>query len=173
MLKDLLSDVGCMVLPFDGYHFPLEYLKSLPDANDRIYRRGAPDTFDVDTLRTDLERIKDSDETYISLPDFDHATADPQHDVHTFCRDSTEILLCEGLYLLAEHDGFAPVKEIFDVSIFMDADVDVCVNRLKRRNTCIPGYSPEEIERRVEQVDRENANIVAKTKKNAQIVVTA
>ena len=173
MLKDLLSDVGCMVLPFDGYHWPLEYLKSLPDANDIIYRRGAPDTFDAISLKTDLERIKDSDETVISLPDFDHATADPQHNVHTFCRESTNILLCEGLYLLAEHDGFAPVKDLFDVSIFVDADVDVCVDRLKRRNTCIPGYTPEEIQLRVEQVDRENANIVARTKKNANIVVNA
>jgi hypothetical protein len=50
-----------------------------------------------------------------------------------------------------------------DWTIFIQADVDVCVDRLKERNKCIPGYTPKEIEIRCEKVDRVNAELVSLT----------
>ena len=38
-------------------------------------------------------------------------------------------------------------------------DVDQCIERLKERNKCIPGYTPEEIEARCDDVDRKNAEL--------------
>lgn len=171
ILKELLSDVGFMVLPFDGYHYPLDYLKELPNSKEMIYRRGAPDTFDVPALKRDLERIKYGSEPIVKLPDFNHEIADPEDDAHTFDREHTNIVLCEGLYLLHDEHGFEEVKNLFDTSIYMDANVDDCVGRLKVRNKCIPGYTPEEIEIRCEEVDRVNALTVEKSKKHAHFVV--
>ena len=173
ILNDLLADVGCMVMPFDGYHYPLDYLKSLPEAQDFIYRRGAPDTFDSGALLRDLNRIKIGEEDIVRIPGFDHARGDPEHDAHAFCRANTNIVLVEGLYLLHDSHGFDNLKDIFDLSIFVAADVDDCVGRLKIRNKCIPGYTPEEIEIRCEKVDRVNAMLVEASKPRADIIVNS
>jgi len=49
--------------------------------------------------------------------------------------------------------------------------VDVCIERVKIRNQCIPGYTPEEIEVRCEKVDRVNAMTVMRSKDRAHVVV--
>ena len=76
-----------------------------------------------------------------------------------------------GLYLLHDEDGWETTKDLFDYSIFVDADVDMCIERVKIRNKCIPGYTEEEIEERCEIVDRVNAMTVDRSKKRADFVV--
>ena len=49
--------------------------------------------------------------------------------------------------------------------------MEECVKRLKVRNRCIPGYTPEEIDIRCEKVDRANAEMVQKTKNSAEYCV--
>ena len=49
-----------MVLPADGYHMKLSDLKT----QDLVYRRGAPDTFDVERFKNDLAGEK------LALPSF-------------------------------------------------------------------------------------------------------
>lgn len=62
------------------------------------------------------------------------------------------MVICEGLYLLHDRDGWDEVANAFDLKIFMNANLDECMRRVKIRNTCIPGYTPEEIAVRVEKV---------------------
>ena len=82
-LKDILSDIGCFVLPFDGYHIPMADLEASPNAEDLIYRRGAPDTFYPGKLLDDIKRIKNSrSESIIRIPGFDHEKGDPEPDQH-------------------------------------------------------------------------------------------
>jgi uridine kinase len=57
------------------------------------------------------------------------------------------------------------------MKIFINSDVDACVERLKVRNLCIPGYTPEEIIVRCEVVDRKNAVTVMKSRFRADAVV--
>ena len=156
-------------MPFDGYHYPLECLKSFPDPEDAIYRRGAPFTFDPAALLRDLDRIRNGTEELIRVPAFDHAAGDPEPDKHAFDRHRHKALICEGLYLLL--DEWEEVRSMFDFKIYMDADLDKCIERLKIRNLCIPGYTPEEIVKRCDEVDRENALLVLKTKHLADLVV--
>ena len=176
MLASQLDDKGlsCMVCPHDGYHYPLQHLRTFPDADDFVYRRGAPDTFDPRALYRDLDRIKHDtvgDEVVIKLPAFDHATADPEPDTHIFDRNFHKVVLCEGLYLLHDQDGWEEIASLFDLKIFMNSDIDVCIERVKVRNRCIPGYTPEEIDIRCEKVDRVNALTVLRSKYRADIVV--
>ena len=63
------------------------------------------------------------------------------------------------------------VADCFDLTIFMNSNIDVCVERVKIRNQVIPGYSPEEISLRAEKVDRVNALTVLRSKARADIVV--
>jgi pantothenate kinase len=75
LLAASLDELGChsMVMPHDGYHYPMDRLRVFPDAPDAIYRRGAPDTFDAAALLRDLRRIRDGEEQLVPVPAFDHA----------------------------------------------------------------------------------------------------
>ena len=76
--------------------------------------------------------------------------------------------LVKGLYILRE-DWW--LLEFFDHKVFLDADIDLCIEALKERNKCIKGYTEEEVATRCEVVDRKNAEVAAETKANANIVV--
>lgn len=144
----------------------------MPDSKDLIYRRGAPDTFDANRLKQDLRRIRNgTDEQIVRTPGFDHAIGDPAPDEHEFDRTKHRVVFCEGLYLLHDEEGWKDVNDVFDYSIFVNADVDACIERLKIRNKCIPGYTEDEIEIRCELVDRQNAMIVDRSKARANMVV--
>lgn len=175
LLASMLDEkkLGCFVTPHDGYHYPMEYLKTQPDAEDLIYRRGAPDTFDPAVLQRDLLRIKDGDEHVIKLPAFNHSRGDPEPDTHIFDRHHHKIVMCEGLYLLHDEDGWNEIADIFDLTIFLNTPIEVCLERVKIRNQCIPGYTPEEIAVRTEVVDRANALKVVASRDRADYVVRA
>jgi pantothenate kinase len=166
-----LREPGSLVMPFDGYHYAMRDLKNFSNPDDAIYRRGAPDTFDVDALKRDLQRIRYGSEATILLPGFDHSVGDPEDDAHIFVREGHRIVITEGLYLLHEEQGWKDVRDYFDYSVFVDADIDVSMARLKERNKVIPGYTVEEIEVRVDAVDRINALTVVETKNRANLVV--
>ncbi len=171
ILVDMMADVGAVLIPFDGYHYPIAALKALPNADDAIYRRGAPDTFDEKALKRDLERIRYGKEELIKFPAFDHARGDPDPDVHEFHRGVHRVIVVEGLYLLHDDGGWEDVKSFFDFSVFVNAHVETCIHRLKMRNRAIPGYSPDEIEIRCEIVDRVNALTVERSKARADVLV--
>jgi pantothenate kinase len=165
--------VMSMTMPHDGYHYTIDYLKSFVHSDDVIYRRGAPDTFDPASLYRDMDRIRNNPlgEDLIKVPGFDHAKGDPEPDQHVFDRRHHDVVICEGLYLLHDEDGWSDIKELLDFSIFMESDVDICVERVKIRNQCIPGYSREEIIERAEKVDRINAITVLASKHRADVIV--
>ena len=158
-------------MPMDGYHYPLSTLKSFENANDLVYRRGAPDTFDSQSLMNDLSQIKKGLETFV--PDFDHAVGDPIPNAFKFESQNSAVVICEGLYLLHEDDGWNGIGDLLEFTVFIDADVDICVQRLKIRNLCIPGYTKEEIELRCDAVDRVNAMTVISSRGRANLIVSS
>lgn len=162
---------NALVMPMDGYHYSKEQLNAMENPEDVVYRRGAPDTFDPASLEKDLERIMEGDEERVSIPGFDHAVGDPQADQHTFVRSEHDIVICEGIYLLHDDDGWAEIKKNLDYSIYIQADIDTCIDRLKERNKCIPGYTEEEIAVRCDLVDRKNAEMAQTSKAFATQVV--
>lgn len=165
ILSSLLSN--SIVMPMDGYHIPMADLQKFPNAEDAIYRRGAPDTFDPASLEKALEKIVKGKDATVSIPGFDHAKGDPEKDKHTFVRSEHSIVICEGIYLMHQGDGWENIKSFFDYIIYIKIDIDTCIERLKERNKCIPGYTPEEIEIRCDAVDRVNAETVEKSRQFA------
>ena len=173
ILSDILKNLQItnMIMPMDGYHYPLSTLKSFENANDLVYRRGAPDTFDSQSLMNDLSQIKKGLETFV--PDFDHAVGDPIPNAFKFESQESAVVICEGLYLLHEDDGWNGIGDLLEFTVFIDADVDICVQRLKIRNLCIPGYTKEEIEVRCDAVDRVNAMTVLSSRGRATLIVSS
>lgn len=173
ILGELLQEqcIPTMVMPFDGYHLTMETLRLFPHADEVIYRRGAPDTFDPQALQRDLDKIRNGNDQIVKVPGFDHARGDPEPDAHAFDRAAHKVVICEGLYLLHDQDGWAEICHRFDRSIFVNANVEMCIQRLKIRNKCLPGYTAEEIDLRCEKVDRANAMIVARSMTRADTIV--
>lgn len=171
LLSEILrtNNISNMVIPMDGYHYSISKLKTFENAEDMIYRRGAPDTFDAISLKRDVAKIKENN--VVHVPDFDHAIGDPIPEVFQFEPFVHSVVICEGLYLLHEGGDWEGLGDMFDLTVFIRADVDECINRLKIRNLCIPGYSKEEILVRCEKVDRQNAMTVLDSMHKADIVV--
>lgn len=170
LLSEILKNefhISNVVIPMDGYHYPLKVLQTFDNSVDVIYRRGAEDTFDSDELFNTLMKIKSGPEETVYIPGFDHAKGDPEQDMYKYKRSDHSVVICEGLYLLHWHR----IQQIFDYTVFIDANVDACISRLKVRNQCIPGYTKEEIEIRCEEVDRVNAMVVLKSKEYANLIV--
>jgi pantothenate kinase len=137
-LGDGYGENHAIVMPMDGYHIPLQDLAESDNAADLIYRRGAPDTFDPAALFEKLNEIAYGDAETVTLPGFDHAKGDPVPNQHTFTRSENKVVIVEGIYLLHDSDGWEVMKRLFDWTIYIDADVDTCIERLKIRNKCIP-----------------------------------
>jgi pantothenate kinase len=158
-----------MIMPHDGYHIALA---NLPN-QDAIYRRGAPDTFDVNSLLMDLEKLKNGPDEIMALPGFDHAVGDPAYGAHIFERNQHDVVICEGLYLLHNDDGWEKVKDMFDFCIYIESNIDACIERLKVRNSVIPGYTLEELHVRCDAVDRVNAMMVQRSRNRADMHVSS
>lgn len=171
ILSQNLADQGCLLMPMDGYHYSMDQLRQFPNPKDAIYRRGAPDTFDVASLRQALEHIKCGHQSIVKLPGFDHARGDPEPDAYTFDRTQHRLVILEGLYLLHDQGGWETIAPYLDLTVFIDADIDLCMDRLKIRNQCIPGYTKAEIELRCDVVDRANAILVDQTRQRAHLLV--
>lgn len=170
LVQRLVAALGpiAMALPMDGFHWPLQHLRERPDAEDAIYRRGAPDTFDREGFSSALHSLRGfADGERVAWPGFDHAAGDPvpgQYDVEV---GRHTVIIVEGIYVLL----WPEAAKQFDLKIFLDADVEMCLEQLKVRNQCIPGYTAEQIAARVEKVDRSNAEHAMASKPMADVVV--
>lgn len=174
----------CLVAPMDGFHLPLASLRKRKDADEAIYRRGAPDTFEPGALKARLDEIREDTgpstvrrlaqngpASTVDWPSFDHSVGDPVPGNLRFHRNQHRMVLIEGLYLLHNGDGWHGVAERFDHRVYLEADLEECLARVKVRNRAIPGYTPEEIDERTDKVDRANALIVQASAGRADAVV--
>eukprot|EP00928_Gymnodinium_smaydae_P001543 TRINITY_DN10560_c0_g2_i1.p1 TRINITY_DN10560_c0_g2~~TRINITY_DN10560_c0_g2_i1.p1 ORF type:complete len:597 (+),score=71.28 TRINITY_DN10560_c0_g2_i1:182-1792(+) len=173
ILRKLLGE-RCIVLGMDGFHVPLDDLRKRPDASEAIYRRGAPDTFDAFELERRLALVADPrGPVEVEWPGFDHEVGDPTPGSERFAREHHRIVIVEGLYLLLDEAPWCRLRTLFDWCLYLDSDVDACIERVKERNKVIPGYTAEEIARRCEEVDRRNAMLVMGSAGNAHASIPA
>jgi len=139
-----------VLLPMDGYHIPRSQLDA-----EGLRRRGAPWTFDHVRLREDLIRLKR--EHCGTFPDFDHAVKDPEEGA-IIITPHHRIVIVEGLYLLLQEWNLSP---IFDLTVFVECDTDVAVERLARRHVqCGLEADFESAQRRIAENDILNAETI-------------
>lgn len=138
------------LFPMDGYHLDDTVLRTM----GRLAFKGAVDTFDAHGLRHMLLRLKANEDDVIAVPVFDRSIEIARAGGRLIPQ-STEIIVCEGNYLLLRQAPWDRLKQIFDVTIFVDVDVEVLRLRLQTR-WLDAGLDAQEISRKVEENDLPN-----------------
>jgi len=167
-ISNYVEGVRCVVLPMDGFHFYRQELDQFPDPKLAHERRGAEWTFDVNKFVSLLTSAKE--QGHGSFPSFDHSVGDPlENDIHI--TDEVDIVIVEGLYMCLRTDGWEKLAPVFDESWFLNADIDVAMDRVVRRHMQSWNWPEERARERAEKNDRPNGLFVLETIKNASTVV--
>lgn len=101
----------------DGFHHTNVYLNNhyRNDTNDLLaLHKGAPDTFNIESLKQHLIDIKEKEISY--WPIYDRTIHDPIDNAITV---KEKIILIEGNYLLLNKDKWKDLKEYSDYNIFV------------------------------------------------------
>ena len=169
LAERIVAAIGdqAVVVPMDGFHLHNDELARL----GRSDRKGAPDTFDVAGYAALLRRLRVETMHTVYAPAFDRSrelsvagaiAVRPEH----------RLVVTEGNYLLYDAPGWSDLLPLFDETWFVQGDEDVRLERLVRRHVA-HGKPPELARRWATVSDQENAEIVARTRVAADLVVTA
>ncbi|KAL8150290.1 hypothetical protein V2J09_020098 [Rumex salicifolius] len=155
------------VLPMDGFHLYRHQLDAMEDPKEAHARRGAPWTFDPARLLKCLQTLRIEGSVY--APSFDHGGGDPVED-DIFVSLQHKIVIVEGNYLLLEEGIWSEVSNMFDEKWFIEVDIDTSMQRVEKRHIQT-GKTPEVAKWRIDYNDRPNAEMILKSKKNADLVI--
>jgi len=155
------------LLPMDGYH----YDDSILVERGLRARKGAPETFDVLGLLHLLDRLKHNQEDEIAVPVFDRDLEISRAGARLISR-SVRALVVEGNYLLLDQHPWSGLHAMFDITVAIDPPEDILRQRLVERWRSY-GFSPTEIEAKVERNDLPNGRYIMSKSKPADFVLRA
>lgn len=162
---------GMVSLGMDGFHLTRAELKQRPDAAEALARRGAPWTFAPDALAERLHTLRTAAGHHaVGWPDFQHELGDPIEN-RQWVPAATRLVLVEGLYLLHTGDGWEAVANLFDERWYLDTPLPLALQRLASRHQRVWGISQAEAEARIATNDRLNAEIVQRSRGNADRII--
>ncbi|XP_068650809.1 putative uridine kinase C227.14 isoform X2 [Aristolochia californica] len=155
------------VLPMDGFHLYRSQLDKMEDPEEAHARRGAPWTFDPERLLTCLKTLRS--QGFVFAPSFDHGIGDPVED-NIFVSLQHKVVIVEGNYILMGDGVWREICSLFDQKWFIEVDMDTAMQRVQRRHVRT-GKAPDIAKWRIEYNDRPNAELITKSKKNADLVI--
>ncbi len=163
----LATELGedAVLVGMDAFHLASQELRRL----DRLHRKGAPDTFDVDGYVALLARLAEQHDHDIYAPVFDRnleesiGSAVPVH-------PSARLVITEGNYLLSEDHGWDAVRAYLDESWFIDVEPELRRERLVGRRMSF-GDTPDGAAQWVRDVDEANAQLIEDVSDRADLVV--
>lgn len=156
---------SAVVLPMDGFH----YDDGLLNAMGRRAHKGAPDTFDVGGLRHVLLRLRANDEDAVAVPVFDRDIEISRGSARLIAKD-IPVIIVEGNYLLLRRDPWSALRPLFDVTVMVATGVETLKQRLAARWESY-NLPPEEIRRKLEDVDLPNGRFVMAESAAADLVI--
>lgn len=125
----LATDPGApdaVVVPMDGFHFDNIVL----NARGNRACKGAPETFDAHGFAQMIRRLKSEPE--VAFPVFDRGD-DLSRAAAGVVTPADRIVLVEGNYLLLDRAPWASLRDLFDLSLFLDVPLPELENRLVSR----------------------------------------
>lgn len=166
-LRDTLDAGAAEVAPMDGFHLTNAELT----AAGALARKGEPDTFDIAGYVSRLRRLREMPLGQpVSWPLYDRERHEPVPGGVVF--DRQPIVITEGNYLLLDGQGWAQVRDCLDEAWYLDVPAVELRKRLLRRHIR-GGKSAEVAEAKVSRSDLRNAELVAGTRGNADLVLRA
>lgn len=154
-------------LPMDGFHLYRYQLDAMEDPEEAHARRGAPWTFDPELLLKCLKTLRVQGSVY--APSFDHGVGDPVQD-DIFVSLQHKVVIVEGNYLLLQEGAWKDVSSVFDEKWFIEVNIETAMQRVLKRHLST-GKPPDVAKWRIEYNDRPNAELVMKSKTNADLII--
>ncbi|UUU26773.1 nucleoside/nucleotide kinase family protein [Streptomyces sp. DSM 40750] len=152
-------------VPMDGFHLADVELARL----GRRDRKGAPDTFDAAGYAALLERLHGDEDGIVYAPGFERTLEQPIAGSIPV-PPTARLVVTEGNYLLLRHDPWPRVRSHLDEVWFCDLDETERVRRLVARHEEF-GKAHQEAVTWVVGTDQRNADLVAATRRHADLVV--
>ncbi|KAG2260461.1 hypothetical protein Bca52824_079755 [Brassica carinata] len=137
------------------------------DPKEAHARRGAPWTFNPSLLLNCLKKLRNEGSVYV--PSFDHGVGDPVED-DIFVSLQHKVVIVEGNYLLLEEGTWKDISDMFDEKWFIDVNLDTAMQRVEARHIST-GKPPDVAKWRVDYNDRPNAELIVKSKTNADVLI--
>lgn len=165
-LSEHFSKELVAVLPMDGFHMSNEELIEL----GKRERKGAPDTFDVESFAKTLAAVKESYGSEVRFPLF-------EREIETSVADAglipaqAKLVLVEGNYLLHFQAGWEQIGGLLDEAWFLKVDEELRMKRLISRHIKF-GKSPQLAQEWSEGTDEANARLIQESETRAQYIVT-
>jgi pantothenate kinase len=163
---DALGPQRAVLVPMDGFHLADPTLI----AWGRRARKGALDTFDAGGFLSLLRRLRDQQEDHVHAPEFDRASETSLGSALPVPRE-VPLVVTEGNYLLSTEGAWAQVADLLDETWYIDVPDDIRVDRLVRRRERY-GTDHDEALAWATGSDQANADVVARTRERADLVVT-
>ncbi|QWZ10674.1 nucleoside/nucleotide kinase family protein [Nocardioides panacis] len=167
LAADLVAALGgsAVVVPLDGFHLHDAELARLGLSE----RKGSPETFDVAGYVALLRRLRTETEHVVYAPEFDRSREESVAGAIAV-RPEHRLVVTEGNYLLLDEDGWRDVLPLLDESWFVEGEEKTRLSRLVRRHV-EHGKPPDLARRWATESDQANAEIVARTRKAADVLV--
>lgn len=146
---ELARITGGRVVPMDGFHLDNAVLSE----RGLLAVKGAPETFDAAGFAALIARLAPRDE--VAIPVFDR-TRDIAIAGADIIAPHDDLLIIEGNYLLFDHPDWRDLAPLWDLSIRLNAPIEVLRNRLVQR-WLDHGFAPDAAAARAEGNDLANA----------------
>ncbi len=146
----------------DSYYRKLDHLTM---AERELVNYDHPDAFEHDLLVEHLEQLKLGQ--VAKIPVYDYARHSRAH--HCELIEPSSILILEGILLLHDHR----LRDQYDLSVFVDTPLDVCLSRRVYRDVEARGRSKESVVRQFEEMVKPMFNeFVEPTRAYANLIVS-
>lgn len=166
-LADALRAAGqsVSVVPMDGFHLDNAILQ----ARGMLHRKGAPETFDAAGFARMIDALTQRQD--VVIPTFDRARDIAIAGARIVPADA-DVIVVEGNYLLFDDPAWAPLADLWSLSVRLDVPFDVLRARLVQR-WLDNGYDAEAAEQKAEGNDLANARRILDHALDADVVLTS
>lgn len=155
---------GAKVVPMDGFHYDDAVLA----ARGLSARKGAPETYDVAGFVNLLRRLRAEPE--VAIPLFDR-TMELSRAAGDIVGPTDHILLIEGNYLLLSEPPWAGLRQMFDLTVYLDIAEAELDRRLMARWAHY-GKSPAAARAWIDGNDLPNIRRTLRLSQAADVIIT-
>ena len=164
LIENLPSNLVALV-PMDGFHLSNEILEE----QGKRDRKGAPDTFDVESYANLLTEIRRNKMDEIRYPIF-HREIEASVEDEGVITPDVKLIITEGNYLLHDRGGWEAIAPLLDHRWYLGVDDATRLNRLVARHHRY-GKDLEAAHRWAHGSDEANARIVEASQPRADLIV--